>query len=95
MVKQNAERVAFNTVFQGSAADLIKTAMVSIDQKITEMKLSTKMILQVHDELIFEVPSEERDAIKSFVPEMMENAFKLKIPLKVSFGEGKDWREAH
>jgi DNA polymerase I len=95
MVKQNAERVAFNTVFQGSAADLIKTAMVSIDQKITEMKLATKMILQVHDELIFEVPSEERDAIKSFVPEMMENAFKLKIPLKVSFGEGKDWREAH
>lgn len=95
MVKQNAERVAFNTVFQGSAADLIKQAMIQIQTWLDKEKLTTKMVLQVHDELIFEVPHKELDIIRKKVPEMMSGAFDLKVPLKVSANHGKNWAEAH
>lgn len=95
MKRQNAERVAFNTVFQGSAADLIKKAMIEIDRQIEKQKLKSKMLLQVHDELVFEVPLEELHTIESLVPPLMENALELPVPLKVSFSHGKHWGEAH
>lgn len=92
---QNAERMAFNTIFQGSAADLIKKAMIEIQNRIEKEKLKTKMILQVHDELIFEVPEAEKDHVKTTVTEIMESSFKLAVPLKVSCHFGKNWAEAH
>ncbi|OVE81573.1 DNA polymerase I [bacterium K02(2017)] len=95
LVKQNAERAAFNTIFQGSAADLIKTAMIDVFHYLKRNQLKTKMILQVHDELIFEVPDQELDLIKVSLPEIMELVFDLDVPLKVSFGIGKNWAEAH
>lgn len=95
LARQNAERAAFNTIFQGSAADLIKKAMILIDEKIQNEQLKTKMILQVHDELIFEVPQDEKDIVKKFVVHIMETAFTLKVPLKVSCNIGKNWAEAH
>lgn len=95
MNRQNAERVAFNTVFQGSAADLIKKAMITIHAELTQKNLKTKMLLQVHDELIFEVPLNELNTIESLVPPIMENAFTLEVPLVVSFSHGKNWGEAH
>ena len=95
LTKQNAERVAFNTVFQGSAADLIKKAMIEIHDKLMNESWKTRLLLQVHDELIFEVPKKELDSIQVWVPEIMEKAFVLDVPLKVSFGVGKNWAEAH
>lgn len=95
MAKQNAERVAFNTVFQGSAADLIKKAMIEIQSQLDTLKLKTKMILQVHDELIFEVPKNEKDKIREMVTKIMESAFDLDVPIKVSSDFGKNWAEAH
>lgn len=95
MNRQNAERVAFNTVFQGSAADLIKKAMIEIHQQIENKKLKSKMLLQVHDELVFEVPHDELHTIEKLVPQIMENSFDLPIPLKVSFSHGRHWGEAH
>jgi DNA polymerase-1 len=92
---QNSERMAFNTIFQGSAADLIKKAMINIDAALRKRALKTRMILQVHDELVFEVPENELDTIKGFVPQMMEVAFDLEVPLKVSAKWGKNWAEAH
>lgn len=95
MKKQMAERMAFNTVFQGSAADLIKKAMILIHQQLQEKSLHTKMILQVHDELLFEVPQNERDQVQQLVIQIMENAFQLNVPLQVSSCFGKNWAEAH
>lgn len=95
MMRQNAERVAFNTVFQGSAADLIKKAMILIDEKILNENWQTKMLLQVHDELVFEVPDNELETIKTPILEIMETAFELDVPLKVSANTGKTWGEAH
>ena len=95
LAKQNAERVAFNTIFQGSAADLIKKAMIEVDAFLEKKKLRTKMLLQVHDELIFEVPNSELSEIEKNIPGIMENAFSLTVPIKVSFNHGKNWAEAH
>ena len=94
-VKQNAERVAINTTIQGSAADLIKLAMINIHKRLQQENLRSKMILQVHDELVFEVPAEEVDIISQLVKHEMENAIHLKVPLKVDVGIGKNWLEAH
>jgi len=69
--------------------------MILIDEKIRNEELKTKMILQVHDELIFEVPHDEKDNVKKFVVQIMETAFNLKVPLKVSCNIGKNWAEAH
>lgn len=94
-IRQQAERLAINTPIQGTAADLIKIAMINIWQKINEEKLKTKMILQIHDELLFEVPETELEKAKELIRHEMENALELSVPLRVDIGWGKNWAEAH
>lgn len=91
--KQQAERIAINTPVQGSAADLIKIAMINIHKKIKERRLKSLMVLQVHDELVFEVPKAELEEIKTLVKDEMENAVKLDVPIKVTVQYGKNWLE--
>jgi len=79
---------------QGSAADIIKIAMINIHKRLHDQGLRSKMILQVHDELLFEIPEEELDVIKDIVIEEMEGVIPLSVPLKVDTGIGKNWREA-
>ena len=93
--KQAAERVAINMPIQGSAAELIKIAMIDIQKNIENDKLNSKMILQIHDELLFEYPFEEEKHLISMVKKSMENAMNLKVPIIVDYGFGKDWFEAH
>ena len=88
-----AERTAVNTPLQGTAADLIKIAMIRIDKAISEREMKSRMTLQVHDELVFEVPESEVDIMKSLVREEMENAHRLSVPLLVEVGVGKNWRD--
>ena len=88
-----AERTAVNTPLQGTAADLIKIAMIRIDAELRERKLRSRMLLQVHDELVFEVPEDEVDTMKRLVTERMENVYALKVPLKVEVGAGRNWRD--
>jgi DNA polymerase-1 len=88
-----AERTAVNTPLQGTAADLIKIAMIRIDAELRERKLRSRMLLQVHDELVFEVPEEEVDTVKRLVTDRMENVYALKVPLKVEVGVGTNWRD--
>jgi DNA polymerase-1 len=90
-----AERMAVNTPLQGTAADLIKMAMVSIDRRLTQEKLRTRMLLQVHDELLFEVPEKEVERVKKLVRELMEGVMSLRVPLQVDLGIGRNWAEAH
>jgi DNA polymerase-1 len=89
-----AERTAMNTPIQGSAADIIKKAMIEIDERLKEEKLEAKMLLQVHDELIFEAPKEEIEILKKLVPEVMENTIQLRVPLKVDYAYGPTWYDA-
>ncbi len=93
-IRSFAERTAINTPIQGTAADIIKIAMVRVHSKIKEKNLNSILKLQVHDELIFEVPPDEIDLMKSLVKETMEGALELKIPLKVDINLGKTWYEA-
>jgi DNA polymerase-1 len=95
VVRGNAERNAINAPLQGSAADIIKIAMVRIHEKLREGKFMSKMILQVHDELIFEVPESELDRLREMVVYEMSDAAILDVPLKVDWGTGKNWLEAH
>ena len=88
-----AERTAVNTPLQGTAADLIKLAMIRIDEDIRSRKLKSRMTLQVHDELVFEVPEGEVDVMKSLVRERMEAAHELEVPLRVEVGVGPNWRD--
>jgi DNA polymerase-1 len=88
-----AERTAINTPLQGTAADLIKLAMISIDRQLTERKLKTRMVLQVHDELIFEVPAEEKAEVETLVRTEMEGVVKLKVPLVADVAFGANWRD--
>jgi len=88
-----AERTAVNTPLQGTAADLIKLAMIRIDAALRERQLQTRMTLQVHDELVFEVPEAELDIIRSLVREEMENVHQLAVPLLVEIGTGPNWRD--
>jgi DNA polymerase-1 len=88
-----AERTAVNTPLQGTAADLIKLAMIALDRKLTERKLKTRMVLQVHDELLFEVPEDETDEIASLVRAEMEGVIKLSVPLVADLGFGPNWRD--
>jgi DNA polymerase I len=88
-----AERTALNSPLQGTAADLIKLAMIAIDRRMAEEKLEARMILQVHDELLFELPPRERDALSKLVREEMEGVYKLKVPLKVDLKSGPNWRD--
>ena len=93
--KQLGERLAINTPIQGSAADIIKISMLNIWRRLKKEKLKTRMLLQVHDELLFEMPEDEKDALASLVREEMEGAIKLHVPLKVEIGIGKNWAMAH
>ena len=95
MVRSSAERNAINTPVQGSAADIIKLSMIKINEELKKHSLKSKLILQVHDELVFDVPQEEVDLIKKIIIENMENAYKLKVPLIVDLGIGNNWLEAH
>ena len=88
-----AERTAVNTPLQGTAADLIKLAMIQIDKEMHERKMRSRMTLQVHDELVFDVLESEVDAVKTLVREHMENVHKLDVPLLVEMGVGKNWRD--
>jgi DNA polymerase-1 len=88
-----AERTAINTPLQGTAADLIKLAMISLDRKLAERKLKTRMVLQVHDELLFEVPFEEKDEVAAMVQAEMEGVVKLSVPLIADLGWGPNWRD--
>ncbi|MFP5213728.1 MAG: DNA polymerase I [Acidobacteriota bacterium] len=94
-VRQLGERLAINTPIQGTSADLIKKAMIDVDRALRQKGLKTAMLLQVHDELVFEVPRKELDAAKALVREEMENVWDLAVPLKVDLGHGDNWEEAH
>jgi len=88
-----AERTALNSPLQGTAADLIKMAMISIDARLKKEKLAAKMILQVHDELLFELPVKEKSKLEKLVKEEMENVHKLAVPVVVEIGTGPNWRD--
>ncbi len=93
--REGEERVAINTPIQGTSADLIKIAMIRIHHEIKKRKLASRMILQVHDELVFESPESERDQIETIVRHEMEHALELRVPVTVDVGWGKNWEEAH
>ncbi len=93
VIRAAAERLAINTPLQGTAADLIKMAMIEIDKQLLQRKMAGYMILQIHDELIFEVPDEEIEPIKKLVQDTMEGVLKLKVPLVVDIIVGKNWAE--
>jgi len=90
-----AQRAAVNTPIQGSAADLIKLAMIKMDAALRKNKLSSKMLLSVHDEIIFETPFEEKDPLIALAKSVMEHVHPLKVPLEVNFGSGENWAQAH
>lgn len=94
-VRGYAERNAINYPIQGSAADIIKVAMVRIHQRLKDENLHAKMVLQVHDELVFDVPVAEQAAVEKLVRQEMEHAVELDVPLLVDMGVGRNWREAH
>ena len=93
MQREFGKRTAMNAPIQGSAADIIKMAMINIDREITERKLKSKMVFQVHDELVFEVALDEKDIIEELVREEMKFAIRLKVPLDVAYGFGNNWME--
>jgi DNA polymerase-1 len=94
-VRQFAERMAINAPIQGTAADLIKVAMVNIANLLLKKKLSARLIMQVHDELVIEAPVKEKEEVMALVKKEMEEVIKLKVPLKVEIAFGKNWDEAH
>lgn len=94
-IRAEAERMAINTPIQGTAADLIKKAMIAIHGRLRQEGFKAKMLLQVHDELVFEVPEDEIEPITALVKEEMEGVYPLAVPLKVDMGIGKNWDEAH
>jgi DNA polymerase-1 len=93
-IRSFAERTAMNTPIQGSAADIIKKAMIDMADALKDYGLKTRLLLQVHDELIFEAPEEEIETLKKLVPDVMENALELKVPLKVDYSYGPTWFDA-
>jgi DNA polymerase-1 len=93
--RQGAERAAINAPMQGTAADLIKLAMIAVEDWLEKEQLKTKLLLQVHDELVFDVPFDEIDRLQAKLPDLMCNVAKLKVPLVVSIGIGDNWEEAH
>lgn len=95
VVRSAAERNAVNAPVQGSAADIIKVAMINIYEAMEEKNFKSKMLLQVHDELIFDAHKDELEELKALVKDKMENAFKLDVPLNVEMGTGQNWLEAH
>ena len=95
VIRGIAERNAINAPIQGSAADIIKIAMIKIHNKLIADNYQTRMILQVHDELVFDVPEQEIENVKTIIKTEMENAIQLKVPLTVDIGIGKNWLDAH
>lgn len=87
--------MAINTPIQGTAADLIKKAMIIIYQRLNQEGFKSKMLLQVHDELVFEVPEGELDTIVPMIKSEMEGVYPLRVPLKVDISKGRNWDEAH
>ena len=94
MIRSSGERMALNTPIQGSAADILKKAMVEIYDEFNKRGLKSKMLIQVHDELVFNVLDSELDEVKEIVRNIMENTYKISVPLKVSIEFGNDWYEA-
>ena len=94
MIKDFAERAAINQPLQGTAADLIKVAMINVDKALKENNLKSKMVMQVHDELVFEVVADELEQIKLLVSDAMQNVADLKVPLLVDINWGKSWKES-
>ena len=95
MIRSSAERNAINTPVQGSAADIIKLSMIKINDVFKKNSLKSKLILQVHDELIFDTPINELEIAKKLIKKNMENAYELKVPLTIDLGVGENWLEAH
>ena len=95
MVRGYAERNAINAPIQGSAADIIKLAMINVQNALYSRGLQSKMLLQVHDELVFDARKEELDQLKTIVKKEMEKAIQLSVPLEVDMGTGHNWLEAH
>jgi DNA polymerase-1 len=95
MRRQHAERTAINAPMQGTAADIIKRAMIDLDASLTTEFPEVRMIMQVHDELVFEVPRDQLDAASEHIRTKMEQAAELKVPLVVDVGVGENWDEAH
>jgi DNA polymerase-1 len=93
--RQGAERAAINAPMQGTAADLIKLAMIAVENWLEREQLKTKLLLQVHDELVFDVPLDEIELLQAKLPDLMCNVAQLKVPLVVSIGIGDNWEEAH
>ncbi len=93
-IRSFAERTAMNSPIQGTAADILKVAMIELDREMQERNFQAKLLLQVHDELIFEVPEEEVESLQSLVEEVMENAVSLSVPLKADSNIGNNWYEA-
>jgi DNA polymerase-1 len=94
-IRQQGERLAINSPIQGTAADIIKIAMIQIGRDFRERGLKARMILQVHDELLFEIPMREHETARDIVREKMERAVELSVPIQVDIGHGKNWAEAH
>ncbi|NBO10799.1 MAG: DNA polymerase I, partial [Methylophilaceae bacterium] len=95
MRRAGAERAAINAPMQGTAADLIKLAMIAVQNWLTSSGLNTKLIMQVHDELVLEVPENELEQIKTKLPELMQNVASLDVPLLAEVGVGNNWESAH
>lgn len=95
MVRSGAERNAVNAPIQGSAADIIKIAMINIHKKLSTENWKSKMLLQVHDELVFDVHLSELETIQPMIKHEMENAFIMSVPLEVELGIGENWLQAH
>ena len=91
IIRQSGERIAMNTPIQGTSADIIKKAMVELFAKINELKLESKMVLQIHDELVFDVKKDEEEVLTKIIKDVMENTVKLDVPLKVEISSGKNW----
>ena len=93
--RQGAERAAINAPMQGTAADIIKLAMIALREWLSQEKLHSKLIMQVHDELVLEVPADELEIVQFKLPDLMGNVIKLDVPLLVEVGVGENWEQAH
>lgn len=94
IIRKSGERIALNTPLQGTGADIIKKAMIEIDKELTRRNLNSKMLVQVHDELVFSVPKNELEVTKELVTNIMENTYTLLVPLKVESDIGDNWYDA-
>ena len=91
MVRQFGNRVAMNTPIQGTAADIMKIAMINVNKELKKRKLKSKIVLQVHDEMMIEAPESEKEEVKDIMKKEMESAIQLKIPLVAEISEAKNW----